>query len=396
MATTSPVPDNTSTVERETADLLLLVTAMPPEQFTAVLKNLETAFAPESVIVATSNELSSVDATNLRIISTPQSSAVWTLKPVDFLSAAQYGSEHEARAILILGPGADSLSPLALRSLADAVLKTSTDLVVPYYTLPPHTGLINSAILYPLTRAVFASEVRFPLSIDLGMSLRMAERLASAAQRIPATNQTDALLWPVNEAVAAGCSVEEVDVGSRATPQPSDLDLNAILALVTGSLFADIEAKAALWQRPRRPPPVHRAVSEIAASDGTGDVARMVSAFRLANANLQEIWSLVLPPNSLLLLKRCSVLEAAAFRMPDNLWARIVYDFLIAYRLRTINRSHLLGALIPLYLAWVAGHINVTASGIPAERHIEAVAAAFEADKPYLVARWRWPDRFNS
>jgi hypothetical protein len=82
--------------------------------------------------------------------------------------------------------------------------------------------------------------------------------------------------------------------------------------------------------------------------------------------------------------------------MPDSLWARIVYDFLIAYRLRTINRGHLLGALIPLYLAWVAGHFNVMASGTPPERHIEAVAAAFEADKPYLVARWRWPDRFNS
>ena len=82
--------------------------------------------------------------------------------------------------------------------------------------------------------------------------------------------------------------------------------------------------------------------------------------------------------------------------MPDSLWARIVYDFLIAFRLRTINRGHLLGALIPLYLAWVAGHFNVIASGTSAERHIEAVAAAFEADKPYLVSRWRWPDRFNS
>ena len=396
MATTSPIPDDTSTVERSTADLLLLVSAMSSEQFLGVLKNLEEAFAAESVIVATSNELSSVAASKLRIVSTPQSNAIWTLKPVDFLSAAQYGQEHEARAILILGPGADSLSPFALRNLADAVLKTSTDLAVPHYALPPHAGLVNSAILYPLTRAVFASEVRFPLSIDIGLSLRMAERLAGAAQRIPATNQTDALLWPVNEAVAAGFTVEEVDVGSRAMPQPSDPDINSILALVTGSLFGDIEAKAALWQRPRRPPPIRRATNEIVISDGTADVARMVAAFRLANANLQEVWSLVLPPNSLLQLKRCSGLDAAAFRMPENLWARIVYDFLIAYRLRTINRSHLLGALIPLYLAWVAGHINVTTSGIPAERHIEAVAAAFEADKPYLVARWRWPDRFNS
>jgi len=94
-------------------------------------------------------------------------------------------------------------------------------------------------------------------------------------------------------------------------------------------------------------------------------------------------------------LKRLSQLDATTFRMPENLWARIVYDFLVAFRLRTINRGHLLGALIPLYLAWVAGHINLTASGIDPERHVEAVALAFDADKPYLVSRWRWPDRFN-
>jgi hypothetical protein len=121
----------------------------------------------------------------------------------------------------------------------------------------------------------------------------------------------------------------------------------------------------------------------------------MLDAFHLAYTNLREIWSLVLPPNTLLGLKRLSLTEGAAFRMPDGLWARIVFDFLLAYRLRTINRGHLLGALIPLYLAWVASHINVTASGTNPERHIEAVAAAFEADKPYLVSRWRWPDRFN-
>jgi len=223
----------------------------------------------------------------------------------------------------------------------------------------------------------------------------MAVRLANAAKRIPENHSGEALLWPVNEAVAAGFTLNEVDVGSRAMPQPSDPDINPILALVTGSLFADIEAKAALWQRPRRAPVMRRTATQAAPSSSSADVAGMVAAFQLATANLQEIWSLVLPPNSLLMLKRCSVLDAAEFRLPDNLWARIVFDFLIAYRLRTINRGHLLGALIPLYLAWVAGHINVTASGIPAESHIEAVAAAFEADKPYLVARWRWPDRFN-
>ncbi len=396
MATANPISDPTSVAGHATADLVVFVTAMPAEQFKGVLINLGDTFSLENMIVATQNELPADAPTNLRIILTPQSNSLWTLKPADFVDAAQCGLDHEAKAILILGPGADSLNSLALRSLADAVMSASIDLVVPHYALPPHAGLINSAILYPLTRAVFASRVRFPLSIDLGLSPRMAERLAGAAQRMAAPNQAEALLWPVNEAIAAGFTLDEVNAGSRTVPQPSDPDINSILALIAGSLFADIEAKAALWQRPRRAPLIRRTATEVALSDGTTDVARMVAAFRLATANLQEIWSLVLPPNSLLMLKRCSVLDSAEFRMPDNLWARIVFDFLIAYRLRTINRGHLLGALIPLYLAWVAGHINVIASGTPAERHIEAVAAAFEADKPYLVARWRWPDRFNS
>jgi len=82
--------------------------------------------------------------------------------------------------------------------------------------------------------------------------------------------------------------------------------------------------------------------------------------------------------------------------MPDELWTRIVYDFILAYRLRTINRGHLLGALTPLYLAWTASHLILTASDTPTpEQHIQEQAIAFETGKPYLVSRWRWPDRFN-
>jgi hypothetical protein len=174
-----------------------------------------------------------------------------------------------------------------------------------------------------------------------------------------------------------------------------DPDVNTILANVTGSLFADVEARAAYWQRARRPVAARPPVPQTHPSDAPMDIGPMIESFRLAWSNLQDIWSLVLPPNSLLGLKRMSMAAAESFRMPDNLWARIVFDFLLAYRLRTINRGHLLGAMIPLYLAWVASHIGITASGVAPERHVEAVAAAFETEKAYLVSRWRWPDRFN-
>ena len=180
-----------------------------------------------------------------------------------------------------------------------------------------------------------------------------------------------------------GFTVNEILVGQREMPHSNEPDLNTILPLVTGSLFADIEAKAAFWQRARQAPPAGSITTIHAPStDATAEIAPMLQAFRLAYTNLREIWSLVLPPNTLLGLKRLySTPDTVAFRMPDNLWARIVFDFLLAYRLRTINRGHLLGALIPLYLAWAASHINITASGTPAERHIDAVAAAFEIRK---------------
>jgi hypothetical protein len=396
MATVDPISDVLTAAPQPAARLLVTVAAMPPEQFESLLANLAAAFAAESLLIAAQNEFASNPFPDLRIVAAPPTSAAWTSTAADFVNAFQCAEAEGVRAILMLGPGSSSLNPMALRQLASAVLTETVDLAVPCYTLPPHAGLINGAILYPLTRALFATRVRFPQAIDLGLSPRMAERLAITAQRFTAANQADALIWPVNEAIAAGFITDEFEVGPRALPQPADADINAILSLVTGSLFADIEAKAAIWQRPRRLPPPRHSLPDTLLGDGTAEAARMIEAFRFAYSNLQEIWSLVLPPNTLLGLKRLSVADPVEFRMPETLWARIVFDFLIAYRLRTINRGHLLGALIPLYLAWVAGHINVTAAGTSSERHIEAVAAAFEADKPYMVSRWRWPDRFNS
>ena len=83
--------------------------------------------------------------------------------------------------------------------------------------------------------------------------------------------------------------------------------------------------------------------------------------------------------------------------MPDLLWAKIVYDFALAHRLRSIGRTHLLGALTPLYLGWVASYVGEVQAvdAMAAEQRIEQLAEAYENAKPYFVSRWRWPDRFN-
>ncbi len=395
MAIADPISEFSRPAARTGYALLVVVAPLPANQLDSLLAKLAATFTPDDLLIATQNEIGADVYLPLHLTNAPATQASWTLTAADFVNAYQLAQKHEARAILILGPDAGSLSANALHDLAGAVQSGSIDLAIPLYDLPPHAGLVNSAILYPLTRALYATRARFPLAIDLGLSLRMAEKLAGASERFVSLGQDDALLWPTAEAVGAGFTIEQVDAGIRALPQPVDPDIRAILGHVTGSLFSDIEAKAAYWQRARRLPPPRSPVPQRHSVEAHPDIMPMIEGFRLAYSNLLEIWSLVLPPNTLLGLKRLSTVDPASFRMPENLWARIVYDFLIAFRLRTINRGHLMGALIPLYLAWVAGHINITASGADPERHIEAVAAAFDADKPYLVSRWRWPDRFN-
>lgn len=397
MATTNTMTDTRSESSQPEGGLLVLLPAMPRPKLESLLANLSASLSAENLVLATPEAHPPDAYPAFRFLEVPAGKSSWLLTVTDFVSAHELAQKSKARAILLLGAEAHSLSPSGLRDLANAVTNAPTDLAIPRYDLPPRAGLVNSSILYPLSRALFASRVRFPQANDVALSLRMSERLALAAQRFIGVNQNDAVLWTVNEATAAGMTIDEVDAGPRDVPQPAEPDLNAQLPFITGSLFSDIEAKAAFWQRARVTPAPRKTVptKQHASIDATAEVDSMLQGFRLAYSNLQEIWGLVLSPNSMLGLKRLSLIDGAAFRMPEHLWARIVYDFLIAYRLRTINRGHLLGSLIPLYLAWAASHINVIASGSDPERHIEALAAAFEADKPYLVARWRWPDRFN-
>ena len=387
-----------------TGKLLVMLTPVAHDALEHTLGSLDRAFAGQQAAVSVpdlSHDLTeSLNSRhpNLHLLSDAPGAAPaggWMLTAADYFNVYKLAKENESTGCLLLGPESHSLTSDAIQDLASAVT-SGADLAVPRYDAGPREGLVNSALLYPVTRAIFGGKPRFPLAVDLGLSIRMAARLATIAQKFTAVNQNDGMMWPVAEAAAANFSIVEVDAGKRVFPQPEVADLNTLLAQIASSLFTEVETYASFWQRARVSTQTPHTSSPVALdADTFPDVQPMLESFQLAYKNLHEIWSLVLPPNSLLALKRLSQMPPESFRMADSLWARTVYDFILAYRLRTINRGHLLGALTPLYLAWVASHILLARSGVDPERHVEDVVLAFETDKAYLVSRWRWPDRFN-
>lgn len=394
------LPTAAFTPEASAGTLLVSLSPLPPGGLATVLAHLAQAFPRASTLVASPDaaqgEAAAYDGISLLPYTpTVPANGGWVLTAADYVNALRTMRDAGATTLLMLGPEAQSLHPAALQRLVAPVAGGEADLCVARYSFSPREGLLNSAILYPATSSLFSARTRFPLCLDVALSSRMADRLGTAGQRLTMVNQPDGLVWPVAEAVTANMRVTEADAGERIFPQPRSADLNTLLAHITGSLFGDIETKAAFWQRTRPAPPSSPPMPEQSLGAEPLDTAPMIEAFRVAQRNLQEIWSLVLPPQTLLGLKKLSLLPPENFRVPDPLWARIVYDFVLAYRLRTLNRGHLLGALTPLYLAWVGSHLQMISSGIEPERHVAETVAAFEADKPYLVSRWRWPDRFN-
>lgn len=299
--------------------------------------------------------------------------------------------ELDVKACIVVAPDLLAMRGDALHLMFDAVTEKQSDLALALYPFGKFDGLLNTSILAPMSRALYGKRVRYPLATDFAVSARLLGRLSDA---LPA--QT--VIWPATEAAISDAHICQVHVDATHAPQ-TGLDLTAVLTELVGSLFSQMEEKAAVWQRIRSSQPTPTwGILPGAAPDGEAvDVQPMLDSFMLGSRNLQEVWSLVLPPVTLLELKRLTRMVGDQFRMPDELWVRILFDFALAHRLRTINRNHLLGALTPLYLGWVASYAlevgNTPAS--MAEQRVEKLARAFEEGKSYLVSRWRWPDRFN-
>jgi glucosylglycerate synthase len=284
-----------------------------------------------------------------------------------------------------------------LEPMLAPILAKRCELAMPLYAMGKFDGLLNSSILSPLTRALYGKRVRFPLAPDFCLSARMIPELEVALQRTNAQGQL--LFWPATEAALRDCGICQVHVDTHHLPPADSVDLSTVLAQTVGPLFAEMAANAPLWQRVRSSQPVETSgVALPPPADGApADTSPMLETFQLGFRNLQEVWSLVLPPVTLLELKRLARVSVDRFHMPDELWVRIIYDFALAHRLRTLSRTHLLGALTPLYLGWVASYALEVGSATPAEaeQRLEKLARAYEDGKPYLLSRWRWPDRFN-
>jgi hypothetical protein len=304
-----------------------------------------------------------------------------------------------ARACGVIASDLQTASPQWIHRLLQPIVDLAFDLVAPRYTRHKMEGLLNRSILSPLHRALYGMQLQNPMGPDFGLSGTLLQRVLGQASAARHGSQIDLLGSIASTAASGGFQVCESHLGVRTQPPTDWQNLSSLLAEVLGSVFFEIERQAPFWQGLRGSKPVPRFGPPDAVSDdaGTVDVHQMIESFQLGTQNLHDVWGLVLPPATLFELRKLSRLPPAQFRMPDELWVRIVYDFALGHRLQAISRDHLLRSITPLYLGWIASFAldAETAGSEQRESRMERLYKVYEANKPYLVSRWRWPDRFN-
>ncbi len=297
-----------------------------------------------------------------------------------------------ARALVLLEADVTSITDDWIALLAGPAWEGRADLVIAAHARHRYDGTVTSFLLAPLVRALFGCRLQQPLSGAMAFSGRLVEYLADRPEQLAPGAAPE--LGLVGSLAADGFGLCETWLGPRRVESPTrPSDLPTLVAQTLGAIFTAMETLEPLWLGTRGATATTVIGGPCAPSNEPReiDVERMVDAFRRGLRDLTPVWELVLAPETFGDVLSLDAPDQTGFRFSDELWARTVYDFALAFHYRVVHREHLLRSLVPLYLGRTAAYVLATRArdAAAAAAHVETAAAAFERQKPYLDERWR-------
>jgi glucosylglycerate synthase len=299
----------------------------------------------------------------------------------------------KAKACAVVDSDLRSITPSWVELLLGPVLQEGFDFVAPLYLRHKYDGTITNSIVYPLTRALYGREVRQPIGGDFGFSGRLAGHYLTKPVWESNVARFGIDIWMTTTALADGFKVCQAFLGAKIhDAKDPGADLAGMLVQVVASVFDLMHTYRDVWPKVGEA----QAVPLFGFPHGVGlepvnvNVERMLGIFRQGARDLREVWSSALSAQTLEEVVALATSEQAPFRLPDDLWVRVVYDFAAAYHHRRLPGDQLLRSLVPLYLGRTASFVLQTAdSGAEeVEAVIRSLADEYQRQKPYLKERW--------
>jgi glucosylglycerate synthase len=301
-----------------------------------------------------------------------------------------------ARGCAVLDADLRSVSPEWLDRLVGPVLDHGYDLVAPVYARHKLDGTITNSLAFPLTASLYGQRLRQPIGGDFGFSGRLAAHWAGKQVWSTDVARFGVDIWMTTVALCEGFSVCQSVLGAKLhDAKDPGRDLGPMFRQVVGSLFALAGRYVDRWTEAADIQPVSTFGfrTATATEEIRVNLDRLLWRFVEGYVAEHELWREVLAPEHFDGVKD-AIHQASerpeGFVLPMELWARICYDYLLAYNAQVVDHDRLVSSMIPLYFARTATFVHEAADDTPeqAEERVESFAEVFLAAKPYLIERW--------
>lgn len=297
-----------------------------------------------------------------------------------------------ARACVLISPDATTIEPDWLQRLVRPIYEDNFDLVCPIYRRRRFEGALMRNVLYPMARAVYGYRVREPYGSEAAISSRLATDLLGNEFWSQDSGRMGPEISITIAALTGKYRVCQSFVGTKVLSGRNSGDLVGAMRRTVGALFSSLDKDFSQWSSitGSQPLPVFGPQADVVPGITRVNRKRLREMFVSGVGQLEPVLRSILSDSTLAGLQKIAGTDGADFNYPDELWARTVFEFAASYHKSTINRDHILQALIPLYrgrsLTFVLENRN--GSNEEMEQREESLCAEFEQLKPYLLETW--------
>lgn len=307
----------------------------------------------------------------------------------------QKAVELQAKAVVIVDADLKSIAPLWVRNLAEPLFD-DYQFVAPLYVRHKYDGAVTNNVAYPLTRALYGRRVRQPVGGDVGFSGELARTFLESDAWSDSVAAFGIDIWMVTTAMRNRAAIIQAFMGKSKIHKMKDpiVDMEPVFRTIMATILDMMKLyenfwKDVKWSRPTAifgaglgdvdlPPPVtvNTDILWQKFTEGLNTYANDYERF-VNSQNLHK-------------LEEVAGLPCQGFEFPTGLWAKILYDFAVAYKQGIFPLDDLLSQLLPLYHGKTLSFVLETEAmnTQQVEEFLEDQCLQFERTKPYLVERW--------
>lgn len=305
--------------------------------------------------------------------------------------------ELNAKAIVVVDADLKSITPQWIRYLAEPLMGRF-DYVTPIYVRHKYDGTITNHIAYPLLRTLFGLRVRQPIGGDFGFSGKLARAFLSEKLWNDKISNFGIDIWMTTIAIARHFNICQAFLGTPKVHNPKDpaADLTNMFIQVVSTIFDLMIEFEYLWMdlAESKPSSIYGFGLGVDEKPPEIDVNTdaLFNSFVTGTEKNSDLCEQVLPlSESMEIKKYTKIKKKDQFYYSSSLWARILFNFAIAYRNNEIDRKTLLKALIPFYHSRVLTFVNKTKDSETreSEEYLENINRVFESEKYYLIQKWK-------